>query len=556
MAKRIDLDSYVLHDLYYSKNMSAKEIADFFAVNKSTVLRNMKRYAFDRRAGGPAWNKGENSNTSKFVKKQADKMIGNQNSLTNGLGVAKRLSPKIRQEIGVCKECGTKDGLVLHHEDRNHANNELENLTVLCASCHIKEHAIEDNYGAKFWNWTILEDEIAEIKPVGTEMTYDLTMGTWSNFVANKFIVHNCGKHAGAVIITKNPVTDSVPVMRSPGGDDQGFSLQTQWDKKQLESVNIHKYDILGLSTLTVLNKLEQATGIVCTDIPHDDPKTWMFLKKATNMEGVFQLSSPEMKGWCRKVIPEWTKDATGLIDHLSDINAINRPAVLDAGLGKQYIKNRDKGSYDLDFDYPFIREVLDETNGVILYQEQVLYLAKSIAGFSLGKGDLLRRNLENMGTAGKNTEKVIKENKQFRKEFIEGCVALHGFSNKVADGLFLWLSDSSGYGFNKAHSWTYSLIGYWCIDGEAGVLLENGATKKLKNIRVGDRVMSVDEDTGTLVKNIVVHQQKMGTKKTYKVTTKSGKVLVLTGDHKILTKHGYKKLDQLVIGDTVKTLN
>lgn len=269
------------------------------------------------------------------------------------------------------------------------------------------------------------------------------------------------GKHAGAVIITQKPVTEILPVMRSPGSDDGTFNLQTQWDKKQLEKLGINKYDLLGLSTLGTLNRLENITGIRCVDIPMDDPQTWKFLKSARNMEGVFQLSSDAMKGWCRKIVPNYTNGAKNLVDYLSDINAINRPAVLDAGLGKQYVDNVTSGSYNLKYDYPFIRNVLDSTHGVVLYQEQVMHLAEVIAGFDLGKGDMLRRNLENMGTAGKKTAKVIKENEQFKKEFVDAAKRLHLLSDSIAIGLWNWLCDSSGYGFNRSHSWTYSLIGY-----------------------------------------------------------------------------------------------
>jgi DNA polymerase-3 subunit alpha len=281
------------------------------------------------------------------------------------------------------------------------------------------------------------------------------------------------GRHAGAVIITQKPVTEIIPVMRAPG-DDDSFNLQTQWDKKQLESIGVHKYDILGLSTLTVIKKLEDMTGVKCLDIPMDDPKTWVYLRNAKNMTGIFQLgASASMRSWCRKVIPEYKVGMTGLVDYLSDINAINRPAVLDAGMGDKYVENKNAGRYDLPYDYPSIRRILDDTHGIILYQEQVMQLAKELAGFSLGKGDLLRRNLEKMGTPGKKDKKVIDENRKFRKEFIDGCRMVLGVNQAVAEGIFNWLSDSSGYGFNRSHSWTYSLIGYWTAYFKANFALE-----------------------------------------------------------------------------------
>lgn len=256
------------------------------------------------------------------------------------------------------------------------------------------------------------------------------------------------GKHAAGICITPLPIYDCVPVTRREG------VIISQWDKKQLESIGIQKFDLLGLATLSILSRCVEMTNIQLGDIPLDDEKTWDYICAAKNMEGIFQFNSNMMKGLLREIKPR-------NLEELAHVNAIGRPAVLDAGLHDIYIKNKNAGEFDFPFDIPEVREILSKTNGVVVFQEQVMYISKAVAGFSLGKGDLLRRNFEKYGTPKDRTPKVVEEYEKYKKEFIEGMEE-RGYSSSTAEQFFDWLGNSVGYSFTYNHSYPYSLIGYW----------------------------------------------------------------------------------------------
>lgn len=255
------------------------------------------------------------------------------------------------------------------------------------------------------------------------------------------------GKHAAGICITPVPVYDCIPVTRRNG------VVISQWDKKQLEDIGIQKFDLLGLATISILDRCSKYTNVKLEDIPLDDEKTWDYICNAEKMDGIFQFNSHMMKSLLRDIQPR-------NLEELSHVNAIGRPAVLDAGLHEIYIENKKSRKTNLPFNIPQVNEILSKTHGIVIFQEQIMYIAKGVAGFSLGKGDLLRRNFEKYGTPKDRTPKVIEEYEKYHQEFIDGMIK-KGYEEDIAKKFFEWLGVSVGYSFCASHSCSYSLIGY-----------------------------------------------------------------------------------------------
>lgn len=245
------------------------------------------------------------------------------------------------------------------------------------------------------------------------------------------------GIHAGAFCILPAPAETIIPVMKKK--NDTGADVMvSQWDKKMLESVGIHKYDFLGLLTLAVLAECEKMTGIKCDDIPLDDKKTWKFFQEAKHMLGIFQFIQDKTKKYLRDVKPTTLHD-------LADVNSIIRPGA-DA---ETYLKNRKSGVKTYKFNIPEVLDTVRETYGAIVYQEQVIFLLSKLGGFTLGEGDIFRRVLE------KGDRTKIEP---YHKRFLENCKY-----PEQAQDMFEWIAANANYGFNKSHALVYSLIGYWC---------------------------------------------------------------------------------------------
>lgn len=245
------------------------------------------------------------------------------------------------------------------------------------------------------------------------------------------------GIHAGAVCILPKPAEEMIPVMKKK--NDTGADVMvSQWDKNMLESVGVHKYDFLGLSTLEILAECETITGIKVDDIPLDDKKTWKYLQEGKHMLGIFQFIDDKTKGLLRKILP------TNL-NQLADINTLIRPGADVEG----YLKNKKDKKIAYKFDVPEVKDELEKSFGAIIYQENIMNLAAKLAGFTLGEGDLLRRALE------KNDAKKIRE---YEEKFIKGCK----YPEHAMD-MFEWVGANASYLFNKSHALVYSLVGYWC---------------------------------------------------------------------------------------------
>lgn len=249
--------------------------------------------------------------------------------------------------------------------------------------------------------------------------------------------------HAAGVVISPVPLTEYTPLYKSPSDE----SIMTQFDMGSIEGIGLLKFDFLGLKTLTViqrtLNYIQQGgAGISLEHIPLDDEKTYALLSSGQTT-GIFQLESAGMRDILVKMTPNRIEDLIALV-------ALYRPGPIGSGMIDDFIK-RKKGKVAVKYDLPQLQEILDETYGVILYQEQVMRIANKLANFSLGQADILRKAM------GKKNIEVMGKQKE---HFVSGAVA-NGISEKKASKIFDLLANFAEYGFNKSHSAAYAFVSY-----------------------------------------------------------------------------------------------
>ena len=254
-------------------------------------------------------------------------------------------------------------------------------------------------------------------------------------------MVRNTGKHAAGIIITDQPLDDFVPLTLQEG------DVTVQFDMNAVGKLGLLKMDFLGLKTLTVIadaveNVRRSADPKFDIEaIPLDDPKTYELLNSGKTV-GVFQLESGGMQNACKLV-------GVSNIDDINAICALYRPGPMafipDYARGK-----RDPGS--VQYPHPLLEQSLQETYGIIVYQEQVMECAKIIAGYTLGGADMLRRAM-----GKKDAEAMAKE----RIKFVEGAKRVNGIEEKKANEIFDLLNKFASYGFNKSHSAAYALVSY-----------------------------------------------------------------------------------------------
>ncbi len=256
-------------------------------------------------------------------------------------------------------------------------------------------------------------------------------------------LARHAGMHAAGVVITPEPVTNFVPLYRTNRDE-----IVTQFDMRVVEKMGLLKMDFLGLRTLTVIDdaiksvELESGTKIDIASIPLDDPEVYKLFQDGRT-KGVFQFESGGMVDVLRRTRPTKFED-------LVAFNALYRPGALDAGMVDEYVL-RANGVAKARYLVPALKEILEETYGVIVYQEQVMQIAQRIAGFSLGDADLLRKAM------GKK-DKAIME--QQRGKFVSGALA-NGYDPDKAAEIFDFIEPFARYGFPKAHAVTYALIAY-----------------------------------------------------------------------------------------------
>jgi DNA polymerase-3 subunit alpha len=255
-------------------------------------------------------------------------------------------------------------------------------------------------------------------------------------------LVRGAGVHAAGVVIAPQPLTELVPVTRT-----KDEAVATAYDMGAIEKMGLLKMDFLGLTTLTVIDdalKLIAATRGEKIDlalIPLDDQKTYEQVFHRALTSGVFQFESGGMRDVLRRYKPNRLEDLTAL-------NALYRPGPM--GMIDDFVE-RKWGRSPVEYDLPEMEEILRETLGVMVYQEQVMQIANTIGGYSLGEGDMLRRAM-----GKKDAAEMAKQ----RAKFLAGAAA-RKHPKDIAGKIFDLMEKFAGYGFNKSHSAAYSLLAY-----------------------------------------------------------------------------------------------
>jgi len=256
-------------------------------------------------------------------------------------------------------------------------------------------------------------------------------------------LCRHASTHAAGVVISPEPLTDYTPLYKNPSDE----SIITQFDMGAIEKIGLLKFDFLGLKTLTVIDKtLKYIKGngkdLLLKDISFEDKKTYELLSSGQTT-GIFQLESAGMRDLLIKMSPNRFEDLIAIV-------ALYRPGPIGSGMIDDFIK-RKKGQTPVKYELPQLKEILDETYGIILYQEQVMSIANKLANFTMGQADILRKAM------GK---KRPEEMEKLKESFIQGARA-NGISEKKATKIFDLMAFFAEYGFNKSHSAAYAYLAY-----------------------------------------------------------------------------------------------
>jgi DNA polymerase-3 subunit alpha len=252
----------------------------------------------------------------------------------------------------------------------------------------------------------------------------------------------NASVHAAGVVISPAPLKELVPLYKTNKDE-----IVTQYDMVGLEKLSLLKMDFLGLTTLTIIDDalklIEKHRGVKLKveDIPLDDAKTYQNIFSKALTSGVFQFESPGMRDILRRYQPD-------RLDDLIALNALYRPGPMD--MIDDFIE-RKHGRREVVYDLPELKQVLEESFGVIVYQEQVMQISVLLAGYSLGEADLLRRAM-----GKKKVEEMAKQ----REKFVAMAKA-KGHPQRKVEKIFDQMAKFAGYGFNKSHSAAYSYLAY-----------------------------------------------------------------------------------------------
>lgn len=258
--------------------------------------------------------------------------------------------------------------------------------------------------------------------------------------------VRNVGKHAGGVVIAPSSLTDFTPIYCEEGSKQ----IVTQYDKDDVETVGLVKFDFLGLRNLTIIQDAVNTINQIHPDkkfdinlIPLNDAKSYELLKKGETT-AVFQLESRGMKDLIKRLKPDCFEDIIALV-------ALFRPGPLQSGMVDDFIQ-RKHGQAKIEYPHELTVPILKPTYGIILYQEQVMLIAQVLGGYTLGAADLLRRAM-----GKKKPEEMAKQ----RSIFIAGARATNDIDEATSSAIFDLMEKFAGYGFNKSHSAAYALLAY-----------------------------------------------------------------------------------------------
>ncbi|TYP00012.1 DNA polymerase III alpha subunit [Geothermobacter ehrlichii] len=289
-------------------------------------------------------------------------------------------------------------------------------------------------------------------------------------------LTRHASTHAAGVVVTPKPLPEYLPLYK----DQKANSLVTQYSMSYVEQIGLVKFDFLGLKTLTVINNAVRLIregvnpDFDLKTVPDDDEKTYQLLSRGETT-GVFQLESSGMKEYLVKLKPNCFEDLIAMV-------ALYRPGPLGSGMVDSFIK-RKHGLEDFDYPFPQLEPILKDTYGVIVYQEQVMLIAQTLANYSLGGADLLRRAM-----GKKKPEEMAKQKEIFLAGAKENKLDL-----KKAEAVFDLMEKFAAYGFNKSHSAAYALVAYqtaylkahYPVEFMAALLTEDmeNTDKVIKNI-------------------------------------------------------------------------
>jgi len=301
-------------------------------------------------------------------------------------------------------------------------------------------------------------------------------------------LMRNTGMHAAGIVISDKPLNEYVPLCRG-----QNHEVVAQFEKDTLESVGLVKFDFLGLNNLTIIDeavkRIKESRGeeLDIAKIPLDDKNVYDLLCRG-DTTGVFQLESSGMKNLLKKLKPEVFEDIIALV-------ALYRPGPMDSGMLDSFVK-RKYGEEEIDYIFPQLQEILEETRGVVVYQEQVMQIAQIVGGYSLGSADILRRAMGKKKAAEMDRQKGFFLNGD--GDTIPGAKE-RGYDMVKAEDLFDKLAKFAGYGFNKSHSAAYALVSYQTAYLKANYPVEYMAAILSCEIEKGDKIVTFTEESKSM---------------------------------------------------------
>ncbi len=405
-----------------------------------------------------AWNKGFTKENCEAAKKSSERMKKNnpsflphvkqqvsERSFKHGLYSQEYISlPK----FGKCEKCHEEKKLQRHHKDKNRKNNNKKNIMLLCAQCHAKEHKHDIIINP---NMTIKFKRIRSIKSSGLKHVYDIQMKSENhNFVCNKIIVHNCSQHAAAVVVASEDLRNGTRCSFRLGKDKEPI---INWDKEDIEYMGLMKLDILGLSTLSVLNftkklvKENHGIDIKFEDIDLNDPECLEEFSKGNNV-GCFQVGTQGQREFCQDL-------GIDNFEMLVHATSLYRPGTLRSGLSNDFV-NRKRGAEPVSYIHPVVEEITKDTYGIILYQEQLMQMVVQLAGMSWGTADKIRKVV----AKSKGAEAFLK----YQDEFVQGCLKNETLSEARAISLWNDLASMGSYSFCKSHAISYTKETLWTM--------------------------------------------------------------------------------------------
>jgi len=332
-------------------------------------------------------------------------------------------------------------------------------------------------------------------------------------------LARHASTHAAGVVISKDPLVDITPLIRL--GDDD---VNTQYDMDWVERIGLLKMDFLGLRNLTVMKKAADEIKRVeqpdfdLARIPDDDTRTFEMLSRGETT-GVFQLESDGM----RRVVTELRPNS---LDDIIALVALYRPGPME--WIPLYISNK-HGRTKLTYLHPKLEPILAPTYAVACYQEQVMSIARDVAGFTMGEADELRKV---MGKKQKDKVPI------YREKFVNGAVVTLGITEKLASDIFAFVEPFAGYGFNK------------CAHGSTEIQLPDGTPMTLSAAYANPpaQILAMWAD-GRIRPHAVARIVRTGRKALLHVRTASGKSIKVTPEHRLLTTEGYREAGELTVG-------